>query len=133
MNKGDQDSFLAVTANTVIPVIREEIEICKRKFTTGTVRVRKVVHEREEFVDKPVIHRKAEIERVAINQIVEAPPPIRQEGETTIYSIVEEVLVVIKQFVLKEEIRITQRISESPCRQKITLRTEEVVVNREEA
>ena len=116
----------------VIPVIQEEIEVRKHQFATGTVRIRKVVHERDEVIEESTIHRTVEIERVPINSIVGEPPPIRHEGPTTIYSVVEEVLVLTKQFVLKEEVRITNRVSESPRRQSITLRTEELVIDREE-
>ncbi len=65
-----------------------------------------------------------------MNRIVDGPIPVRYEGQTAIYSVIEEVVVVTKQFVLKEELRVTTRTSESQDRQQITLRTEELVVER---
>lgn len=125
---------LATTGSTplVLPVLSEELSVSKRQFVTGIVRIRKVVHEREEFFDQPVIQSKLEIERVPMNRVVEGPLPVRQDGETTIYSVVEEVLVVTKQYLLKEEVRVTQRVSEVASPQRILLRTEELVIEREQ-
>ncbi len=116
----------------IVPVIQEQLDVRKHLFTTAIVRIQKVVHEREESIEQPVINSKVEVERVSINRFVDVPPPVRQEGETTIYSVVEEVLVVTKQLVLKEEVRVTNRTSELPHRQSITLRTEELVIDRKE-
>jgi Domain of unknown function (DUF2382) len=41
-----------------------------------------------------------------MNRPVNAAPPVREEGETTVISVVEEVLVVERRLVLKEEIRL---------------------------
>jgi hypothetical protein len=49
------------------------------------------------------------IERVQIDRIVAEPPVQRQEGDTLILPVVEEVLVVEKRLMLREEIRITRR------------------------
>jgi len=128
----DSTPRMVTEASAIVPVFREQIEVRKNLFTTGTVRIQKVVHERDELFEEPIIHSKVEVERISINRFVDVAPPVRQEGETTIYSVVEEVLVVTKQLVLKEEVRITNRISEIPQRQSITLRTEELVIDREQ-
>jgi hypothetical protein len=46
---------------------------------------------------------------VQIDRIVAEPPVQRQEGDTLILPVVEEVLVVEKRLMLREEIRITRR------------------------
>lgn len=116
----------------VIPVLREELDIRKQRVTTGTVQIRKVVHEREEFVSEPAIHSEVEIERIPVNKVVVEPPPVRQVGNTTIYSLVEEVIVVSKHYLVKEEVRVTQQVTESTRRQPIILRTEELLIERGE-
>jgi len=50
-----------------------------------------------------------QIERVAVGRILDGPVSQRQEGDTLILPVVEEVLVCEKKMVLKEEIRITTR------------------------
>lgn len=47
-----------------------------------------------------------EIERVPINQEVDTPPSTRQEGDTLIVPVIEEVLVVTKRYRVVEEVRV---------------------------
>jgi uncharacterized protein (TIGR02271 family) len=114
----------------VVPVLVEELEIQKRLVETGKVRMTKVVHEREALVDEPLLHDKVAITRVPMQRVVDGPVPVREENGTTIISIVEEVVVVEKRWMLREEIHIrTQRI-ETHQPQRITLRREDVQVER---
>lgn len=129
---GESPQSLAAGNELLIPVLREELDVRKQRITTGIVRVRKIVHEREESVNETGFYTELQIERVPINKTVELPPPVRQDGATTVYSVVEEVLVITRQYLVKEEVRITPRIIESPLHQRISLRTEELVVERED-
>ncbi len=118
------------TIYAVVPVLVEELEVQKRLVETGKVRITKVVHERETLVDEPLLHDNVAITRVPIQRVVDGPVPAREENGTTIISIVEEVLVVEKRWMLREELHIrTQRI-ETHQPQRITLRSEEVQVER---
>ncbi len=128
MSKTEAQSALCEQAT--IPVIQEEINVQKRQVVTGTVRFRTVVHEREEIVDEPLQADTVQMERVPINQPVQGPVPVRQDGDTTVISIVEEILVVTKHWVLKEEVRITRHISEKHEPQRVTVRSEEVTIER---
>lgn len=49
------------------------------------------------------------IERVAVGRILDSPATQRQEGDTLILPVVEEVIVCEKKMVLKEEVRITMK------------------------
>ena len=70
------------------------------------------------------------ITRVPIQRVVDGPVPVREENGTTIISIVEEVLVVEKRLMLREEIHIRQQRIETHQPQRVTLRSEEVQVER---
>lgn len=115
---------------TIIPVIEEEAVVLKRKKLTEGVRVRTVVRKIEEIVDEPLATEDVEVERVALDRWVDAPVPVRQEGETTIVTLVEEVTVVEKRLRAIGEVRITKRKSVRRAPQKVTLRREEAVVER---
>ncbi len=117
----------------VIPVVREELEVAKRKVETGRVRVTKLVREHEEVVDIPLLREQVDIQRVPINRYLEGPAESRQEGDTLIIPLVEEVLVVEKRLMLKEELRITRRQVQESHPQRVTLRSEEAVVERAES
>jgi len=114
----------------VLPVIEEQLELRKRTVETGGLRVHKTVHEREELIDEPLLREELQIERVPINRPVSAPLEVRYEGDVMIIPVLEEVLVVEKRLVLKEELRVTRsrRLESSP--QRVTLRTEEATIER---
>ena len=71
----------------MIPVVEERAVVLKRKKLTGGVRVRTVVRESEEVINKPLTTEEVEVERVPLDQWVKAPVPVRQEGETTIITL----------------------------------------------
>ena len=114
----------------VIPVVVEELEVQKRVVETGKVRLTKVVHGRETLVDEPLWRENVTITRVPIGRVVEGPVPVREEEGTTILSVVEEVLVVEKRWMLQEEIHIRTERLETHQPQRITLRSEEVQIER---
>ncbi|MDQ1557533.1 MAG: hypothetical protein QOD32_593 [Pyrinomonadaceae bacterium] len=114
----------------VMPVIAETLDVQKRKVQTGGVRVRKVVHEREEVVDEPLMREEVQVKRVPVNRVVDAPVPVRHVGNTMIISLLEEVVVVEKRLMLKEELHITKGEIETYKPQRVTLRSEEAVVER---
>ena len=114
----------------MIPVLVEELEVQKRVVETGKVRLTKVVHERETLVDEPLWRDHVTITRVPMERVVEGPVPVREEEGTTILSIVEEVLVVEKRWMLREEIHIRTERLETHQPQRITLRSEEVQIAR---
>jgi uncharacterized protein (TIGR02271 family) len=114
----------------VVPVLVEELDVQKRLVETGKVRITKVVRERETLVDEPLFHDKVAITRVPIQRAVDGPVPVREDNGTTIISIVEEVLVVEKRWMLREEIHIHKQRIETHQPQRITLRSEEVQVER---
>lgn len=113
-----------------IPVIAEELQVGKRVVETGRVRVRKVVHQREAVVDEPLFRDDVQVERVAINQQINMLPDVRREGDTVIIPVVEEILVVEKRLVLKEELHVTRRRTTVRDQQTVPLLSEELIVER---
>jgi len=113
-----------------VPVLVEELEVQKRLVETGKVRITKVVHERETLVDEPLFRDNVAITRVPMQRVVDGPVPVREEHGTMIVSVVEEVLVVEKRWMLREEIHIRTQRLETHQPQRITLRSEDVRVER---
>jgi uncharacterized protein (TIGR02271 family) len=114
----------------VVPVLAETLNVEKREVEAGGVRVIKRVHEREEIIDEPLLEEALEVQRVPVSQVVDGPLSIRYEGNTIIIPLVEEVLVVEKRLMLKEEIHITRRRGLTHKPQPVTLRSEEAVVEQ---
>ncbi|HLM56424.1 MAG TPA: YsnF/AvaK domain-containing protein [Pyrinomonadaceae bacterium] len=114
----------------VVPIVAEQLEVQKRKVEAGGVRIRKTVSEREEVVDEPLMREEVQVRRVPVNRVVDGPVPVRHVGNTMIVSLMEEVLVVEKRLVLKEELHITKEQVESYRPQRVRLRTEKAVIER---
>ncbi len=113
-----------------IPLYFEEISVATRKVERGTVRVHVQTTTREEPVDELLTHERIEIERVAIGRRVDAVPPVRQEGGTTVFSVVEEVVVVERRLILKEEIRLRRVQTTERHRESVTLREQDAIIER---
>jgi uncharacterized protein (TIGR02271 family) len=58
---------------------------------------------------------------------------IREEGDTTIIPLLEEIIMVEKRLVLREELHVRKRRIEEPHTEQITLRREEANVERRDA
>lgn len=113
-----------------IPVLEERLNIGVKQVETGVVQVHKKIISQEVSQDIAVSHDEVEIERIPVNQYVEAAPAIRYEGDTTIISVVKEVLVVEKRLIVIEELHLTKKQIISTTTVKETLRKEEVEINR---
>ena len=114
--------------SVTVPLMEETLSITKREVVTGGVRLVKRVTEREETVDEALLREDVRVERVPINRLVTETPASRQEGDTLIVPILEEVLVVEKRLMLTEEVRITRTRTEVHQPQTVTLRSEEAVI-----
>lgn len=121
---------LRVGEQVVIPVIREEIVVQRREVERGGVRVHKRIQEREETVEQPTYREEVTVEHVPIGRPIESIVGIeaRAEGDTLIIPVVEEVLVVEKRLMLKEEIRITKRRIEETEQARVVVRSEQVEI-----
>lgn len=120
----------ASAESIAIPIIEEQLEVSKRTVVTGKVLLERQDQEYHETLDVPLAVRTFEVERVVLNQAVAAPPGIRQEGNTTIYPLVEERLVITKELILREEIRVTRRDTERRDTRTVTLKRERLNVTR---
>ena len=116
-----------------LPVVEERLRVDKRVVEAGTVAVHVTPREREEVVDVPLVEERVEVERVPVNRFVDAAPAVRQEGDVTVIPVLEEVLVVEKRLMLKEEVRLTRWRVTTNDRQRVVLRSEEVEVLRSPA
>jgi uncharacterized protein (TIGR02271 family) len=115
----------------IIPVVEEELSVQRRRVKTGTLHVYKRVSTRQEVVDEPTRATHFDVERIQVNTIVDAPESIRQDGETTIIPVYEEVVVTETKLLLKEEIHVRRRESLHSNPQTVTLRKEEISVEEE--
>ncbi len=119
--------------SVVIPVIADELEIIHHTVETERVKVKTTLELHDALIDERLRSDLVEVERVRIDREVGGPQPVRQEGDLTIIPIVEEVLVVQKRFVLKEEVRVRRRRVDLPHQETMKVRRQRVEIVREPA
>lgn len=117
-----------------LPVISEDIHVGRHTVETARVRITRSLRTHEREVALPDAVRTAvEVERVPVGRPVERLEPPRVEGDVTIIPVYEEVAVVTRQWVLKEELRVrTVRRHEPQAAQRVSLQVHDVDVQREE-
>jgi len=113
-----------------IPVFEETLRVSKTVRDADRVLIKTSVQERTEYVDLELRTGDALIERVPVNRVVETAPAIREEGDTIIVPVLEEIIVVEKRLVLKEEIHIRRQQKVEHVREPVRLRSEEVALER---
>lgn len=114
----------------VVPLHEEQISISKRVVDTGGVQVIRKTVEREARIDEMLTREQVEIERIPVGKVVDQAPVTRQEGDTLIVPVVEEVLVIERRLVLKEEVRIRRISSAERHQETVTLRKQEAAVTQ---
>ena len=114
-----------------IPVLEETLRVDKIVAEADRVFIRTSVLERTEYANLELHSGEAIIERVPLDLLVDAPPAIRQEGDTIIVPVIEEIMVVEKRLLLKEEIHIRRQQVVQHIRQPVRLRSEEVSLERQ--
>lgn len=125
-----QDTPTSEKDPTLVPLIEEQLEITKQTVITGKVRLETSVEAYDVTVDEPLAVGTWKVERVALGHVVQAVPTVREEDLTTIYPVLEERMVLTKELILVEEIRVTRESSERRDPQTFTLRREHVDIRR---
>ncbi len=100
---------------------------------TGGVRVVKRVETHDEVIQQEVRRGRVEVTRVPKNEPVAGPLQPRKEGNTLIIPVVSEVLKIEKQWVLTEEIHLTQVEETRPVTEQVTVNKEVAEVQRVDA
>ena len=114
-----------------IPLAEERLRVEKREVERGRVVVRKRVEAREELAEAVLQREELSVERVPLGVPVDAPPPVREEGDVLIVPVLEERLVVQTRLILKEELRVTRHRRAETFREPVRLRAERAEVVRE--
>lgn len=121
--RSDSDSI-------VVPVVEEELAVGKRVVEEGGVRVTRRIEEHEEIIRQALKRENVEVVRVPVNRVVKGAEPVRQEGDVIVVPMIEEVLVVTKQLVVREELHIRKRVREEVKPERVVLRKQVVEVEK---
>ena len=123
----------APLSEVVIPLAEERGSVSKREVETGRVQVA-LTTDTETIIAREMLRgRRVEVERVPVNHTLPdgAPSPqSREEGDTLVIPVVEEVAVVVKRLVLSEEVRLRFVHTEEPFAEDVAVRRQRATVDR---
>ena len=117
---------------TTLPIYSEELNVTIKKADAGKgVRVNKSVIDEPFLIDENLIQVSFTVKHISINQILpfENAPVCRYEGSTYIVPVFEEVLVVEKRLLLKEEIHVIKSQTKANHKQTVLLKKEHITIN----
>ncbi len=126
MNQLDGDDLNEI----VLPLSAEELTVGKRAIAERVV-VRRETRIRDEAVDELLTDESVVVERVPVGRYVDAMPAVREEGDCTILPVVEEVAVVTRRLLLREEVRLRRVKTSRHHVETVKLREQHAVVTRE--
>jgi len=115
-----------------IALHEETLEPRLRDVETGRIRIHKRIEDVPTELLVDAARDEVTIERVAVDRPVEHAPEPRQEGDTFVIPVVEEVIVTETRLVLREEIRITRHRVTEQIPVQTTLRKERVEIDEVE-
>lgn len=119
--------------NAVIPLLEETAHVSKRLVETGRVRVRTQTEVTEHILRETLRSDAVGVTRVPVDRVIkegEVAPQVRTEAGVTIIPVLEEVLVVEKRLVLKEEIHIHQTTMGQDVEVPVTVHKQHAIVER---
>lgn len=116
----------------VLPIVEETATITKQNVLTGRVRVSTQTVTSDELVSAALERNDVEITRVPVDRDITEPPAVRTENGVTIIPVVEEILVVEKRLVLREEIHLRHVTTTQSVEMPVTLRKQQAVVERDQ-
>jgi stress response protein YsnF len=114
----------------IIPVLEEKATLTTREVSEGGVRVRTRTDHVAEAIPVTLASEDVEIVRVPIGREVTVPPIVREEGDSIVVPILEEVVVTQKKLVLKEELHIKRRRTARDVEVSVTRQVQTAVVER---
>lgn len=114
-------------------MVEETARIDKREVQTGRVKVHTLVETSEQMVREALSSQNVKVTRVPVDQPVTRVPVIRTENGITIVPVLEEILVVEKRLILREELHIKQEVSHETVEVPVSLRKQRAVVERVDA
>ena len=130
----DAEKPIGSTEEVVLPLIEEALRVGKRRVETGRMRVSVATDIEERLVRETLRSERVEVERVAVGRELATgePAPLvrREEDGTLVVPVLEEVLVIERRLVLREEIRLRTIAAEDTVEQPVTLRRQRAEVER---
>jgi uncharacterized protein (TIGR02271 family) len=117
-----------------IPVLEEKLRLDKREAVTGRVQVRIRNETEERLLQADLRTETVDVERIPIGRELAAgealPVPREEEGGVLVVPVLDEVLVVEKRLVLREELRLRRTSVVERVEEPVTVLRQHAEVER---
>ncbi|RZA30855.1 MAG: DUF2382 domain-containing protein [Proteobacteria bacterium] len=125
---------LGSDSEVVLPLLEEALRLGKRRVETGRVRISVSTANDERLVRETLRTERAEVEHVQVNRDLaegeDAPVARWEDDGTLVVPVVEEVLIIERRLVLREEVRLKLVATDELFEQLVTLRRQHADVER---
>lgn len=114
-----------------IQLVEDEISVTKRADISERVKINTITDVAEHLVESSLTRETVSVERVPIGRVIaagETVPIATTIGDVTIIPIFEEVVVVEKRLLLKEELRLTRTQTEESIQIPVSLRKQRAAI-----
>lgn len=115
-----------------LPVAEERLTVSARREVTGRVRVLVETLTEDVPVRAELQGERVEVTRIPIGREIAERPDIRTEGPVTILPVVEEILIVERRLMLREEIHLRRVAEVEAVDTTVPLRRQTVRVERDD-
>ena len=122
-----------IPETVAVPVAEEKLTVTKQDVETARVRVSLKTETLQDVVRETLRGHRVEVERIPIGREVDHVLESRVEDGVVIIPVVEEILVVEKRLVLKEEVRLRYVNTTEAVEYPLTRRSQSAVIERVEA
>ena len=116
----------------ILPLVAETSHLEKRSVRTGKVRINTVLENVEEIASATLQEERVEVTRVPVNLPVKEAPTVRTVDGVTIVPVLEEIMIIEKQLILKEELHIHRRVTTEKIEVPVSLKKQRAVIERVE-
>ena len=113
-----------------IALVSEHLEVGKRTVETAKVRLHRGTETFTDTVNLDLMRIGWDVQRVAVGQVVEERPEMREEGDVTIFPMVEERLVTRREYFLLEEVRVRRVATTTEHSESVELKRDTLTVER---
>ena len=115
---------------TVTTLVEEEVAVSKHVVPTRRIQISRLTRQHEQLVDELLTREHVEIERIPIGKPVDVMPSVREEQDSIVIPVVDEILTIERQLILREEVRIRRVKSTERYQERVILHTQEAVIRR---
>jgi uncharacterized protein (TIGR02271 family) len=102
---GAFDSF--GPAGRTLPIYEEQLRVDKQTHEIGEIVIRKVIEEVPTQAEVDAIHEELDVEHVSVDEVVEQRREPWREGNVLVVPVYEEQMIVVRQLVMREQLRIS--------------------------